>query len=55
MARFIKTISADGSSAGGGSGVSLAEVCTAVCNVICANATCCGGIVATQDLSLIHI
>ncbi len=52
MARFIKTVSSDGSTSGGAStGVSLAEVCTAVCNVICANATCCGGIVATQDTS----
>lgn len=40
MARFIKKISADGTTSGGDSGVSLAQVCTAVCNVICANATC---------------
>jgi len=40
MARFIKKVSADGTSSGGGAGVSLSEVCTAVCNVICANATC---------------
>ena len=40
MARFIKKVSSDGTSSGGGAGVSLAEVCTAVCNVICANATC---------------
>ena len=40
MARFIKTISADGTSSGGsGAGVSLAEVCTAVCKVVCNNAT----------------
>lgn len=40
MARFIKTISADGSSGGSGAGVSLQDVCTAVCKVISANAQC---------------
>lgn len=40
MARFIKTISADGSASGGAAaGVSLSEVCTAVCKVVCDNAT----------------
>ena len=49
MARFIKKVSADGSSTGGGAGVSLAQVCTAVCNVMCANATCQTGSITATD------
>ena len=53
MARFIKTISADGGTSGsGGSGVSLSEVCTAVCKVICDNTTRnASGIVEAADFS----
>ena len=53
MARFIKTISADGSSSGGGgAGVTLDQVCTAVCNVICNNVTRNeNGITEAQDFS----
>ena len=49
MARFIKTVAADGSSSGGGAGVSLGEVCKAVCNVLCANATCQTGTITATD------
>ena len=38
MARFIKTVTASGESIGGGAGVTLDQVCTAVCTVISANA-----------------
>ena len=38
MARYVSTKTASGGSAGGGSGVSLSEVCTAVCCVIGNNA-----------------
>lgn len=35
MARYVTTKSASGSSSGGGAGVTLDQVCTAVCNVVC--------------------
>tara|TARA_Y100000768_G_scaffold255659_1_gene194318 strand:+ start:2447 stop:3319 length:873 start_codon:yes stop_codon:yes gene_type:complete len=35
MARIIKTVTSEGGSSTGGSGVTLPQVCTAVCNVIC--------------------
>ena len=53
MARFIKTVSSTGGSTGGGAaGVSLADVCKAVCCVVYANATCTTGTIeAKQDFA----
>ena len=39
MARYVSTKTAGGGSSGGGAGISLAEVCTAVCNTVCKLAT----------------